>query len=175
MKLKRQHGLAAALIATLALSAHVAMQDVSRTQVVQPTDAKTTAAKTIGPAPNGQPAAVKNDERDPLLEAATDPFKVVSFVAPVQAQSAPVAPPPAPVVQPKPVAPQFPYQYFGRMVDVDGQKLTFLSRDGVLVPIKVGTVLDEMYRVDAVAEKQISLTYLPLNEQISIFTQSAAE
>jgi len=174
MKLKRQHALAAALITTLALSAHVAMQDVSRAQIVQPADAKTTAARTDGPALTGQPAA-KYDERDPLLEAATDPFKVVSFVAPVQAQAAPVAPPPAPVVQPKPVAPQFPYQYFGRMVDVDGQKLTFLSRDGVLVPIKVGTVLDEMYRVDAVAEKQISLTYLPLNEQISIFTQSAAE
>lgn len=176
MKLKRQHGLAAALITTLALSAHVAMQDVSRAQVVQPSDAKTTGTRADGPAPNGQPAAAKNDERDPLLEAANDPFKVVSFVAPVQAAPvAPVAPPPAPVVQPKPVAPQFPYQYFGRMIDVDGQKLTFLSRDGVLVPIKVGTVLDEMYRVDAVAEKQISLTYLPLNEQISIFTQSAAE
>jgi hypothetical protein len=173
MKFKRQHALAAALIVTLALSAHVAMQDVSRTQVVQPTDAKTTAARTSGPAPNDQPAAAKSDERDPLLEAATDPFKVVSFVAPVQAM--PVAPPPAPVVQPKPVAPQFPYQYFGRMVDVNGQALTFLSRDGVLVPIKVGTVLDDVYRIDAMAGKQISLTYLPLNEQISISVQSAAE
>jgi hypothetical protein len=174
MKFKRQHALAAALIITLALSAHVAMQDESHRKIVQPTDARTTGAKTSGPAPNGQPAAAKNDERDPLLEAATDPFKVVNFVAPVQAAPA-APPPPAPVVQPKPVAPQFPYQYFGRMVDVDGQKLTFLSRDSVLVPIKVGTMLDDVYRIDAVADKQISLTYLPLNEQISISVQSAAE
>jgi hypothetical protein len=173
MKFKRQHGLAAALIITLALSAHVVMQDVSRAEIVRPADVKTMAAKADGPAPGGQPVGAKNDERDPLLEAATDPFKVVSFVAPVQAAA--VAPPPAPVVQPKPVAPQFPYQYFGRMVDVDGKTLTFLSRDGALVPIKVGTVLDQAYRIDTMTDKQISLTYLPLNEQISIFTQSAAE
>jgi hypothetical protein len=61
------------------------------------------------------------------------------------------------------------------MVGVDGATLTFLSRDNALVPVKVASVLDEMYRIDAITDKQILLTYLPLNEQISIPMQSAAE
>lgn len=172
MKFKRQHGLGVALVITLVLSAHVALQDRSERQIVEPAS-RAVAAREIAGRTEGQSRPLSTDERDPLVDPATDPFKVVNFSAPVQV--APAPPPPAPVVESKPVAPPFPYRFFGQMVGVDGKTLTFLSRDNALVPIKVGSVLDEVYRIDAMSGKQISLTYLPLNEQISIPMQSAAE
>ena len=63
-----------------------------------------------------------------------------------------------------PVAPPFPYLFFGRMVDIHGKRLTYLSRDDHVFPIKDGEIVDGAYRVDAIGEREISLTYLPLNE-----------
>jgi len=173
MKPKRQQVLAAALILTIAMSARLALHDRSTVQIVLPAEKNDAAAKTGRQALVRQQAGSPNSMRDPLLEARSDPFKGVNFAAPVQAAA--VAPALVPAVEPKPVAPQFPYRYFGRMVDVHGQTLTFLSKEGSLVPIRTGSVLDEVYRIDTMTDKQISLTYLPLNEQISISMQSAAE
>lgn len=107
-------------------------------------------------------------ERDPLVESKTDLFRFISFQPP-----APKAlPPPPPPPPPKPSAPTFPYQYFGRMVDVDGRTVTYLTRGGTLIPIHARQLLDNTYRIDAVTETQIVVTYVPLEEKIVIAVQT---
>lgn len=107
-------------------------------------------------------------ERDPLVESATDLFRAVSFLPPPP-KSLPAPPPPPP---PKPSAPSFPYAYFGRMVDINGKTVTYLTRGDALIPIQAQQLLDNTYRIDAVTETQIVVTYVPLEEKIVIAVQS---
>jgi hypothetical protein len=105
--------------------------------------------------------------REPMAEAAGDPFRL----APAEL---PPAPPVAPVAEaPAPVAPPFPYRYFGRMTGPDGKALSYLVRGDKPVPVRANEMLDAEYRVDAVSDTEIVVTYLPLNEQTSIATVSA--
>ncbi|WP_289912847.1 hypothetical protein [Janthinobacterium sp. SUN100] len=107
-------------------------------------------------------------DRDPLVGSETDLFRSISFQS-----SAPraLAPPPPPPPQ-KPSAPTFPYQYFGRMVDVDGRTITYLARGDTLIPIHARQLLDNTFRIDAVTETQIVVTYVPLEEKIVIAVQT---
>lgn len=108
-------------------------------------------------------------ERDPLVESKTDLFRFISFQPPVPKA---LPPPPPPLPPPKPSAPTFPYQYFGRMVDVDGRTITYLTRGDTLIPIHARQLLDNTYRIDAVTETQIVVTYVPLEEKIVIAVQT---
>ena len=110
-------------------------------------------------------------DRDPVIGAAGDPFKVVSFLPPPPKPAAP--PPPAPLA-PRPAAPAFPYKYFGRMVGIDGKARTYLSRGEALVVVRERDVLDQMYRIDTIADTQIGVTYLPLDEKLTLATPSAS-
>jgi hypothetical protein len=112
--------------------------------------------------------------REPWAGAAGNPFRPVGFTPPPPVPNTAQAPP-APVVEPKPVAPPFPYQFFGRMVGIDRKTLTFFIRDGNLIPVQVNDVLENNYRIDAVSDKQIVVTYLPLNEQSTLNLPSAEE
>jgi hypothetical protein len=94
---------------------------------------------------------------------------------------APPAPPPPPVVAappppppPKPTAPPLPYRYFGRMADVNGQAISYLSRGEELLPVRENDVLDQVYRVEKVDASQIVLVYLPLDERTTISVPPAA-
>jgi hypothetical protein len=107
-----------------------------------------------------------------LIEATVDPFKAVSFVPPPP-KPVLAAPPPAPT-SPKPVAPAFPYKYFGRVVGTDGKAQTYLSRGDALVAVRERDVLDQMYRIDTITETQIGVTYLPLDEKLTLATPSAS-
>lgn len=173
MNFKRQHIVFGALTIALLASVRLAMRNIYSARVVLPVAANDLASNLSRQMQHSALAVSQSDERSPFLQVAKDPFQVVNFAVPVQMPT--VMPVHVPAVESKPVAPQLPYRYFGRMVDIDGKTLTFLSRDGLLVSIAVGVTLDEIYRVDAVGERQILLTYLPLNEQLSISTQSAAE
>lgn len=113
-------------------------------------------------------SALGGDARDPLLDAASDPFQPVRVVAEVK-PAAPL-PPPAP---PKPVAPPLPYRYFGRMTGTGNQTFVYLQKDDALIPIEVAQVLDGVYRIDKITDAQITLTYLPLNEMAELSIQSA--
>jgi hypothetical protein len=177
MKFTRQHLLASALVISLGLSLHMAWRDYSGDDASLPSLPRQTRAQALraglGNKAPANAAAAPDLARDPIVEAEADPFKVVSFLPPPPVVAAPVAPPP--VVEAKPVAPPLPYRYFGRMTTTEGQTLTFLSRDEALVPVKVAAVLDGTYRVDAISDKQVLLTYLPLNEQMVVQAQSAAQ
>lgn len=77
-------------------------------------------------------------------------------------------PPPPPVAQeaPPPMAPVFPYAWVGRFVDeVPRVVIVGPNRTWVLVS---GEVIEGQWRVGAMAERQLTVTYLPLNQDQSV-------
>lgn len=169
---QRQKNLYLAALATLALCIWTAGRD--QNSLVEPTTPTVsyrtqliTAASIENVAPsNSQPGNLL--DRASLPEATTDLFRPVSFQPPAP-KAEPLPPPPPP---PKPTAPAFPYTYFGRMVDINGNTITYLSRDDALIPIHPQQLLDNSYRIEAVTETQIVVTYVPLEEKIVIAVQS---
>lgn len=85
-------------------------------------------------------------------------FGVVAWQAPAPK----AAPPPPP---PKPVAPPFPYAYTGSLL-ADGVRTVFFAQGDRVLPVKAGDTVDAVYRVDQMTDKQMTLTYLPLNETL---------
>jgi hypothetical protein len=76
-------------------------------------------------------------------------------------------PPPrstAPARKPAPVAPPLPYAYMGKMLQ-DGELTVFLTRQDKPYVVKVGDVLDQQYRVEAIQPPLMTLTYLPLQQK----------
>jgi hypothetical protein len=71
---------------------------------------------------------------------------------------------PKPVAPPIPVAPAIPFTFVGLMERGTTKPQAFLSKGDTLLVVAAGDVIDNnTYRVDALSEQQISLTYLPLN------------
>ena len=89
-----------------------------------------------------------------------NPFDSVSWRPP--APPAPPAPPP-----PKPKAPPFPYTYVGGMFDADVRTAFFEKSDRV-VALKAGDTVDGVFRVDQMTDKQMQLTYLPLEQRVTV-------
>lgn len=83
-------------------------------------------------------------------------------------QQPPPPPPPPPPVQEvvAPMAPVFPYAWVGRYVDdrpravISGPNRTWVLRQG--------DEIDGQWRVGAVAERQLTVTYLPLNQDQTV-------
>lgn len=73
----------------------------------------------------------------------------------------PMAPPPAPV--PAPSAPPVPYTYLGKALG-EGSWEVYLARASQTYIVRKQSVIDGMYRVDAIAPPSMTLTYLPLNQ-----------
>ncbi len=79
--------------------------------------------------------------------------------------------PPPPVVAPMatrpvvPVAPPVPFRYVGQLEASEGKVTIYLARGETVYTVRVGDVLDEQYRLDAMDNGQITLTYLPMNQQ----------
>lgn len=76
---------------------------------------------------------------------------------PPQASNEPPPPPPAPT------APPVPFTVLGKGV-ADGAWEVYLARPDRTYVARVGTVIDGMYRIDAIAPPTLTLTYLPLNQ-----------
>ena len=91
-----------------------------------------------------------------------DPFGPVSW-KPSEA----VVPAAPPLPPPKPVAPAFPYTYLGALTE-DGVRTIFLARGDRVLPVRAGDLVDAAYRIDSMNDKQMSLTYLPLNEPMVV-------
>ncbi|TAK84927.1 MAG: hypothetical protein EPO20_12110 [Betaproteobacteria bacterium] len=88
-----------------------------------------------------------------------DPFARRSF--------APPAPQVAAAEPPKPVAPPLPFRYMGRLTQ-DGKTEVFLLRGEEILSIAAGRKIDAQYRVDAVTDSAIRITYLPLRTRQSL-------
>lgn len=74
---------------------------------------------------------------------------------PAQAAAAPAPPPPS--------APPLPFTYLGKAA-AEGRWEVFLSRGDKTYIVRNQMVIDGMYRVDAIAPPNLTLTYLPLNQ-----------
>ena len=70
-------------------------------------------------------------------------------------------PPPPPDAKEPPPPPTLPFRYVGKMEDPRGLKL-FISWNDTDYSVSGGEILNDIYRVDSVQERQISFTYLPL-------------
>lgn len=152
---KRQLGLWGALAATLAATWWASTVDTDEP------DPATAEVRSV-PARASRPAAVARTDLSAL--AAERP----SFAA--EAPSVFGLPPPPPsarqtarVAPPRPRAPAVPYTYAGSLIDADGARTLFLLEGERLVMARVGEVIGR-YRIDAVDERAVTLTYLPLKE-----------
>ncbi|MBC3873839.1 hypothetical protein [Undibacterium flavidum] len=183
MRVTRQQGLGIAALITMVLVVWTAWRDEELPAITEVRTPNRSSRAALAPTPSrpvstelhsanstSEPLLVN---REPLLEATSDPFRPINFVAPPPKVLTPLpAPPPPP--PPKPVAPAFPYQYFGRMLGLDGKLTTYLVRGDTLIAIREQDIVDNTYRVDSIIETQIVLTYLPLNEKTVLLTPTAA-
>ena len=91
---------------------------------------------------------------------------------------APPAPPPqpaaAPVVQAAPVPPPLRYRFAGK-VRRGAEEEVLISRGELVFPVRVGDMLDGMYRVESIGADRIELLYLPLGTKDRIIVSSAFE
>jgi len=78
--------------------------------------------------------------------------------SPATAAVAVLAPPPPPV------APPMPYRFSGALVS-EGQLQIFLAKGDSIISVGLGETIEGGYRVDAIDERQITLTYLPLEQK----------
>ena len=126
------------------------------------------SAKTGGP---GESAARPRDgaasrspkpfvfrERAPVGEPQGAPFDSHEWRPSSPGTAAVVAPPLTPV------APPMPYQFSGALVS-EGQLQIFLAKGDSIISVGLGETIEGGYRVDAIDERQITLTYLPLEQK----------
>lgn len=82
--------------------------------------------------------------------------------------------PPPPRIEPKIIAPEKPavptphFLYLGRM-DQGDRSLAFIGSGENVEALSVGERIDYNWRIEKITDNGVVLTYLPLNEQRSIF------
>lgn len=106
-----------------------------------------------------------SDEADARDESQAAVFYAVSWQPPAVKADTPPAPPPPPV------APPFPYAYLGGLSE-DGVRTTFFNQGDRVLPVKAGDTVDAVYRVEQMNEKNMTLTYLPLNQSLTVHFRS---
>ena len=93
---------------------------------------------------------------------AADPFRAFSWQSAAQEEARKNAPPPPP--PPPPQAPPLPFTYMGKLIE-EGRIAVFLTHGDRNLIVRQGDTIDGTYRVDAVTEEHLSLTYLPLKQK----------
>ena len=78
---------------------------------------------------------------------------------------------PLPEVEIKPTAPPFPYKY-GGWIAVGGTRVHYLQRGNDVIAIGKGEVLDGVWRIDALSEDRIEVSFVPLGQQMSMLFAS---
>lgn len=146
------------LVALAAGAGIVTGREKPTLEVVQPR-AERPAERPAGPAPARAPQPELDLDLERLTRSETmapqaDPFAARSFAAPAREQVARAAPP-------APSAPPLPFRYFGKVTQ-EGRTEVFVLRGEELISIAAGQKIGAEYRVEAIGEKSISFTYLPL-------------
>ena len=93
---------------------------------------------------------------------ASDPFRPLTWQSVAQEEARKNAPPPPP--PPPPQAPPLPFTYMGKLIE-DGRIVVFLTQGDRNHIVRQGDTIDGTYRVDAVTEQRLALTYLPLKQK----------
>ncbi|MFN7836052.1 MAG: hypothetical protein ACK5NY_09755 [Burkholderiaceae bacterium] len=107
---------------------------------------------------------------EPLLhrESIGLPTKTVDLFRPHAWFVAPPPPPPAAperVAPPKPAAPPLPYRLVGRFKNSAGEDKWYVIQGNQLEAVETGKILNATYKVEAIGQREIVLTYLPLHER----------
>ena len=69
-----------------------------------------------------------------------------------------------------PIAPPLPFTYIGKMLDEEsGRLVLYLSKGDIPYSVSVGDVIDEIYKVETISEKELTLIYLPMNTKQILF------
>ena len=121
------------------------------------------------PPPQPETAPVAAPTEPPTLSARRDRQPPAAEVPDLFGSKNWNPPPPTPPPQvkrrapppPAPVAPPFPYTIAGSLTDSSGVTLVFTNQRQDFV-VRVGEILERTYRVDAVDERSVRLTYLPM-------------
>lgn len=162
---ERQRGslLGILLVATLAATA-VSSNEEEGDGVVQPIIPKSTPAEVEVTSVEKNPKVSRLDlariDRDPNEAIAIDVFAPKSWYKP--------PPPPlqSAAAQPAaPVAPALPFKYVGQLGEVDGKVTIYLAKGEKVYIVRVGEVLDEQYRLDAIHETHLTFTFIPMDKQ----------
>jgi hypothetical protein len=128
--------------------------------VVRAPAASTARARVVAAAPKDAtaPAILRLLPRDELIAAGdgADAFGSRDWTPP------PPPPQPAPP-PPPPTAPPLPFTFVGKAVE-KGEWEVFLARGAETLIVRNKTVIDGVYRVDAIAPPGMTFTYLPMNQ-----------
>lgn len=79
-------------------------------------------------------------------------------------------PAPSPVIAPEPplpTAPALPFTYLGKQLE-NNQWRVFLGLAEQIFVVSEGSTINDLYKVDAIAPPNLSLTYLPLGQSQSL-------
>jgi hypothetical protein len=135
--------------------------------VVEPAPRSTVAARPAAPArvnpaapkPAAAVAILRLEPRATLIADAAEggnAFGSQNWTPPPA--PAPPAPPP-----PLPSAPPLPFTFLGKAVE-KGEWEVFLARGDQTLIVRNKTVIDGVYRIDAIEPPGMTFTYLPLNQ-----------
>ncbi len=106
--------------------------------------------------PAGQPRAL-------LEPAERDPFATLVPKPDVAALQLPIPPAPQIAVTQRPAPPPLDMRFTGRMTAPDGTQIVFVAFGDMNLSITAGQTLPNGYRVDAIGERLVELSYPPLS------------
>jgi len=152
--------LSAALLVTVVASVWPRAQESAVDVVVPAAQREVPAVEQVTPTPppSNLPTLGSRKEQRQTAPEVRDLFGSKSWnppPPPPQAKRAPAAPPPPPM------APPFPYAVVGSISDGNGVTVMFTNQQQSFM-VRVGEMLANDYRVDAVDAESVTLTYIPL-------------
>ena len=114
-----------------------------------------------GASERGGKVALLRVSREPIENVEVDIFAARNW------QPAPPSPQPAIApVDSRPRVPSLPFVYAGQLGDPrTGKVIVYLTRGDTVYTAGAGDVLDEQYRLEAIADRQLTFVYLPTKEQ----------
>jgi len=171
------------LVLALALTAWMALQEdegaveaVSRADGAPASRAKANARTPDAKGRSAMPARKPDTGQAALLVSSVAQWQQRAALAPWPVDQAnpwdsqrPPPPPPPPVVAveaPPPMAPPFPHAWVGRFND-EAQRAVVAGSEATWV-VAVGDVIEGQWRIDQIQERQMTLTYLPLQQRQTI-------
>lgn len=101
--------------------------------------------------------------RRTALKVSNDLFAAQSWYV------APPPPPPRPAVVVAPSAPPLPFAFLGSYARGADKPVFFLTRGEVVLDVRAGDSIDNVYRVEGVENGSLVFTYQPLKQRQSLF------
>lgn len=156
--------LSAALAGTLVLVAVVASHPDEPPTIVEARPGRDVVTAidspgTANPATQPPPSAARRVDWPAVAPRADSAWDTAPPPPPAEAVAPSVAPAVASVA-PAPVAPPFPYRWVGDLIDDRGHQ-ALLDGPQRALGARVGDVLDDTWRVDAIDERRLTITWLP--------------